>query len=188
VTTPAEAPGPWLPPVAQVDAGHVYHLFPVRSSDRDTLQRHLQAAGIDMAIESFGPWGQVCHGHPSSYDIPSIFACYKVGVGTDYTTVPTSHVLKDVQPKDAAGVFYTLAHMAGCHMPLFFPDGKRAALCTWSGDVWIVSGVDGDRAALRFAGGTFWGIESQFGFAALGVESVTGEAFIGKYRADIAVK
>jgi hypothetical protein len=25
----------------------------------------------------------------------------------------------------------------------FFPDGKRAALCTWSGDVWIVSGLDG---------------------------------------------
>lgn len=26
----------------------------------------------------------------------------------------------------------------------FFPDGKRAALSTWNGDVWIVSGVDGD--------------------------------------------
>ncbi|MBA3700110.1 MAG: hypothetical protein H0W78_14770 [Planctomycetes bacterium] len=25
----------------------------------------------------------------------------------------------------------------------FFPGGKRAALCTWSGDVWIVSGLDG---------------------------------------------
>lgn len=25
----------------------------------------------------------------------------------------------------------------------FFADGKRAALCTWSGDVWIVSGLDG---------------------------------------------
>jgi hypothetical protein len=24
----------------------------------------------------------------------------------------------------------------------FFPDGKRAALCTWSGDVWIVGGID----------------------------------------------
>lgn len=27
----------------------------------------------------------------------------------------------------------------------FFPDGKRAALCTWNGDVWIVSGIDGAR-------------------------------------------
>lgn len=98
-----------------------------RTMWRGLLQafRELQQGGITMAIESFGPWGQVCHGHPSSYDIPNIFACYKVGVGNDYTTVPTGHLLKDVQPKDAAGVYYTLAHMAGCYMPLFFPDGKR---------------------------------------------------------------
>jgi glucose/arabinose dehydrogenase/cytochrome c2 len=40
----------------------------------------------------------------------------------------------------------------------FFPDGKRAALCTWSGDVWIVSGVDGDLKELtwqRIATGLF---------------------------------
>ena len=38
----------------------------------------------------------------------------------------------------------------------FFPDGKRAALCTWSGDVWIVSGIDHDLKQLtwkRFATG-----------------------------------
>ncbi|OPZ26785.1 MAG: hypothetical protein BWZ02_01876 [Lentisphaerae bacterium ADurb.BinA184] len=87
--------------------------------------RALQEAGLSLATESFGPWGQVIHGHPSSYDIPSIFACYKVGVGTDYTTVPTGHPLKDITPKDAAGIFYTLAHMAGCHMPLHYPDGQR---------------------------------------------------------------
>ena len=37
----------------------------------------------------------------------------------------------------------------------FFPDG-RAALCTWSGDVWIVSGIDGDLKNLnwrRYAAG-----------------------------------
>ncbi|HEX7900018.1 MAG TPA: DUF6797 domain-containing protein [Planctomycetota bacterium] len=37
----------------------------------------------------------------------------------------------------------------------FLPDG-RAALCTWSGDVWIVSGLDGDLKNLswrRFAAG-----------------------------------
>ena len=40
----------------------------------------------------------------------------------------------------------------------FFPDGKRVALCTWNGDVWIVSGVDGDLANLtwqRIATGLF---------------------------------
>ena len=98
-----------------------------RTMWRGLLQafRELQQAGISMSIESFGPWGQVCHGHPSSFDIPNIFACYKVGVGNDYTTVPTNHPLKHVSPKDAAGVYYTLAHMAGCHMPLFYEDGKR---------------------------------------------------------------
>jgi len=85
----------------------------------------LQKAGINLTIESFGPWAQPCHGHPSSYDIPNIFACYRVGVGNDYTTVPTSHPLHNVQPADAAGVYYTLAHMAGAYMPLHFPDGRR---------------------------------------------------------------
>jgi len=87
--------------------------------------RRLQQAGINLEMESFGPWGQVQHGHPSSYDIPNIFACYKVGVGNDYTTVPTGHPLKNVDANDAAGAYYTLAHMAGAHMPLHFPDGRR---------------------------------------------------------------
>jgi hypothetical protein len=87
--------------------------------------RDLQRAGIHLEMESFGPWAQVQHGHPSSYDIPNIFACYRVGVGDDYTTVPTGHPLKNVTADDAAGVYYSLAHMAGCHMPLFFPDGRR---------------------------------------------------------------
>ena len=87
--------------------------------------RRLQQAGIALEMESFGPWGQVQHGHSSSYDIPNIFACYKVGVGNDYTTVPTGHPLREVTADDAAGVYYSLAHMAGCHMPLHFPDGRR---------------------------------------------------------------
>ncbi|MCW5559492.1 MAG: hypothetical protein KIT22_16885, partial [Verrucomicrobiae bacterium] len=40
----------------------------------------------------------------------------------------------------------------------FFSDGARAALCTWSGDVWIVSGLDDSLARLewrRFASGLF---------------------------------
>jgi dTDP-4-amino-4,6-dideoxygalactose transaminase len=39
-----------LPPVPEVDAGHVYHLFPVRTPQRDALQRHLRAAGIETLI------------------------------------------------------------------------------------------------------------------------------------------
>ncbi|HET6251795.1 MAG TPA: DUF6797 domain-containing protein [Tepidisphaeraceae bacterium] len=40
----------------------------------------------------------------------------------------------------------------------FFPDGKRAAVCTWSGDVWIVSGIDDKLEKLtwkRYATGLF---------------------------------
>ncbi len=32
----------------------------------------------------------------------------------------------------------------------FFADGRRAAVCTWYGDVWIVNGVDGDLRELRW--------------------------------------
>ncbi len=40
----------------------------------------------------------------------------------------------------------------------FFSDGKRAALCTWDGDIWIVSGIDDKLEKLtwkRFASGSF---------------------------------
>ena len=41
----------------------------------------------------------------------------------------------------------------------FFPGGKRAALCTWNGDVWTVDGVDGSAGAeltwRRIASGLF---------------------------------
>ncbi|MEO5803279.1 MAG: DUF6797 domain-containing protein [Verrucomicrobiota bacterium] len=40
----------------------------------------------------------------------------------------------------------------------FFADGKRAALCTWDGDIWIVSGIDEKLEKLtwkRFASGSY---------------------------------
>jgi dTDP-4-amino-4,6-dideoxygalactose transaminase len=37
-----------VPP--ELDAGHVYHLFPVRSTERSALQAHLAAQGIDTLI------------------------------------------------------------------------------------------------------------------------------------------
>lgn len=49
-----------------------------------------------------------------------------------------------------------------CQMRLtgfdFFPDGRRAAVCTWDGDVWLVDGVDdpsGGLAWRRIASGLF---------------------------------
>ncbi|HXW07253.1 MAG TPA: DegT/DnrJ/EryC1/StrS family aminotransferase [Vicinamibacterales bacterium] len=37
-----------VPP--EMDSGHVYHLFPILSADRDALQQHLRAAGIETLI------------------------------------------------------------------------------------------------------------------------------------------
>jgi dTDP-3-amino-3,4,6-trideoxy-alpha-D-glucose transaminase len=41
---------PRLQPVPERDAGHVYHLFPVRAGRRDALREHLNAAGIETLI------------------------------------------------------------------------------------------------------------------------------------------
>lgn len=86
--------------------------------------RELQKADVHFLIESFGPFGQPQHGHPSSYNFETIFAAYRVGLGNDYSTVPTGAALKDVTPKSAAGVYYALAHMAFGGVPLF-ENGKR---------------------------------------------------------------
>ncbi len=55
----------------------------------------------------------------------------------------------------------------------FFADGKRAAVCTWSGDVWMVSGVDGAVGAelkwKRVASGLF---------QALGVKIVNDKIYV----------
>ena len=40
----------------------------------------------------------------------------------------------------------------------FFADGKRAAVCTWDGDVWLVAGIDAPGQGLtwqRIASGLF---------------------------------
>ena len=39
-----------IAPIRERDAGHVYHLFPVRSPDRDALQASLAAAGVETLI------------------------------------------------------------------------------------------------------------------------------------------
>ncbi len=83
-----------------------------------------QDAGITWTIESFGPWAQPMHGHPSSYNMDTIFACYKVGMGNDYTTVPGAAALKDINPKGADGLYYQLANKACLGIPLDV-DGKR---------------------------------------------------------------
>jgi putative heme-binding domain-containing protein len=55
----------------------------------------------------------------------------------------------------------------------FFPDGKRAAVCSWDGDVWAVSGIDHPAAGLtwqRIASGLF---------QPLGLRIVDGQVYVG---------
>jgi hypothetical protein len=90
----------------------------------------LQERDVHFSIESFGPFGAPQHGHPSSYNFETVFACYQVGVGNDYSTVPTAAGLKDLNPRGADGLYYLLAHMACLGIPLH-QDGKRIDL-TWT--------------------------------------------------------
>jgi len=99
-----------------------------RTMWRGLLQafRELQEAGFNMMIESFGPFGQPGHGHPSSYNFANIFACIKVGVGNDYSTIPSSHPVFAGHPNDSTADYYALAHMAGLVSGnLFNKDGQR---------------------------------------------------------------
>lgn len=54
----------------------------------------------------------------------------------------------------------------------FFPDGQRAAVCTWNGDVWLVDGVSGDLSELR------WQRLATGLFQPLGLKIVDGEIYV----------
>ena len=55
----------------------------------------------------------------------------------------------------------------------FFAGGKRAAVCTWNGDVWLVDGVDGNLAELK------WRRIATGMFQPLGLKIVKGQIFVG---------
>ena len=86
--------------------------------------KELQDAGIHFYIESFGPFGAVMHGCPPSYNLENLFACYKIGLGTGYTTIPGAQQLVDTTAKHAQELYRTLAHMTDPRIPLFL-DGQR---------------------------------------------------------------
>jgi len=86
--------------------------------------KELQDADVHFLIESFGPFGQPQHGCPTDYNVENIFACYKVGLGTGYTTIPTGLDVAEKRPKDAAVLYFSLAHMTDPGIPLFI-DGQR---------------------------------------------------------------
>ena len=105
-----------------------------RTMWRGTLEavRRLQQAGVEFHIESFGPFGRPQHGHPKSYDHSCIFICLGVGLGNDYTTVPSGHPLCDTQPDDASAIYFALAHQALDSIPLFKEEQRIDSI--WGAD------------------------------------------------------
>lgn len=97
-----------------------------RTMWRQLLQafKELQDYGISFLIESFGPFGEVQHGCPRSYNMDTLFACYKIAMGTGYTTVPTGAdtAVRTLWP--AEEMYRLLAHMTRPGFELFL-DGHR---------------------------------------------------------------
>lgn len=91
--------------------------------------KELQDADVHFLIESFGPFGQVQHGCPKSYNLDNLFACYKVGLGDGYTTVPTGPT-GEKQLDEAANLYRVLAHMTNPPLPLFVDDRRIDELWT----------------------------------------------------------
>ena len=86
--------------------------------------RELQQAGVHFYIESFGPFGAIMHGCPASYNMENLFACYKIGLGTGYTTIPGDQKLVDTTAKQANELYRTLAHMTDPNIPLFIDEQR----------------------------------------------------------------
>jgi hypothetical protein len=87
--------------------------------------KELQDADIHFMIESFGPFGEVQHGCPTSYNLENLFACYKICLGTGYTTIPSGHEEPRSRPWPLPQYYRILASMANPGHPLFYP-GDRA--------------------------------------------------------------
>ncbi len=87
--------------------------------------KELQDADVHFLIESFGPFGQVQHGCPRTYSIDRCWVCYEIGVGDDYTTVPTGLARHEDARTDSAEVLhFILAHKTVPPIALH-KDGKR---------------------------------------------------------------
>ena len=87
--------------------------------------KELQDADVHFLIESFGPFGQVQHGCPRAYSIDRCWVCYEIGVGNDYSTVPTGLAhYEDPRGDGAETLHYILAHKTVPALALH-KDGKR---------------------------------------------------------------
>jgi len=103
--------------------------MPVSHSDcsphtmwRGVLQalKEMQDAGLHFMIESFGPFGEVQHGCPGSYGLGNLFACYKIMLGSGYTTIPSGTEKPRPLPYPPGDYYRILADMSKPNYPLFY--------------------------------------------------------------------
>lgn len=85
--------------------------------------KELQDDGHHFFIESFGPWGDVMHGCPASYNVDNLFACYKIQLGSGYTTIPSGEEKAMSAPFPPPVYYRILAYMSKPDNQLFY--GKQ---------------------------------------------------------------
>jgi dTDP-3-amino-3,4,6-trideoxy-alpha-D-glucose transaminase len=94
----------WLRAVPQVDEGHVYHVFAVRTADRGPLQRHLRDAGIQTLIHYPAPLTE----QPAFADAPRTPCPAAARAAREVLSLPLHPGLSDEDVRrviDAAGTF-----------------------------------------------------------------------------------
>jgi len=90
-----------------------------------SAMKALEDEGVEFSIESFGPFGQVGHGHHEEYNIENIALCYTIGLGNGSVTVPVPGMERvDNTSHDVGFIYYQLAHKVPVGIPLFI-DGQR---------------------------------------------------------------
>lgn len=129
---------------------------PVKLTVRLRSSETTDSASVDLAtLTNGGPlrWSRtfLTHGKVGSDDVP--FAVDEIPA-----------------PADHDNPWQTWMRFSGFD---FFEDGQRAALCTWNGDVWLVSGLDDDLPKLR------WKRIASGLFQPLGVKIVKGVIYVG---------
>ena len=103
--------------------------------------KDLQDYGLHFMIESFGPFGEVQHGCPASYGPDNLFACYKILLGTGYTTIPSGQDKPRADVWPAPDYHRILGHMSrtdnhlytgGRRIDTIFTDAHKRALADYN--------------------------------------------------------
>jgi hypothetical protein len=95
-----------------------------------TLLKELQDADIHFMIESFGPFGEVQHGCHKEFNLENLFVCYKIMLGTGYTTIPSGNEEVRSEPFPAKDFYRILSYMTKADTGLFYGDKRIDELLT----------------------------------------------------------